>query len=524
MASATLFSPDLQQQGMGAPQRKEPKSLPPLVNRRPRQGAAAGPQSVGQGSPRRTYNPNRSEQKGKRPSAAATLTPDSSRNSEHHNTCLELLINGNVDAFVELFELTSKDPDDNGIAEDTAKLRKMQAALGDRDVKWGADDKLGAYESMKQLADWFKELNDLAVARQFCLSALRCAKVVGAQEVVAEAHMNLGLVYEQQGKLHEAVAEMEMTREGLDGQDPNAIKEACENLAGLMIKLADQLEARKDWEGSLERLKGMMDFAIKAENPGQVAKCNFRLGNVYEKLGRAQEAIDSLVLFMDQSDHGNEEEHNYACSVLAKSYERLGDTVTAANYLVRLVETSIRAEQHQITSEAAARLGKLYGHTGELEKSVQWYTTAFEKSKLVDDLTWVTECQIELGTARAKAMTQGYQRCLTNNKITDVVRLLMWTSHREESFTTQSPIGGAAVAADAGGADGASPADAEGAAAGTDAGADAEAEADAEATPPPLGIPSTTAPAADDLFAGIVVDAGAAEGADAGADAPAESA
>ena len=319
---------------------------------------------------------------------------------------------------------------------------------------------------------------------------------------------------------------MEMTRQGLVGQDSDATKEACENLARLMIKLADQHEARKDWEGSLERLNSMMGFAIKAENPGQVAKGNFRQGNVFEKLGRAQEAIDSLVLFMDQSDHGNEEEHNYACSVLAKSYERLGDTVTAANYLVRLVETSIRAEQHQITSEAAARLGKLYGNTGELDKSVQWYTTAFEKSKLVDDLTWVTECQIELGTARAKAMTQGYQRCLTNNKLADVVRLLMWTSHREESFTTQSPLGEEGAED----VDGASPASAEeGADAGAGADVGADAGADAGTTPPPLGIPS----AAPGAFASLVMgeaaagedgEAGGGGGGEAGGDAPAESA
>ena len=40
--------------------------------------------------------------------SSSVLAGRSSRNSDHHNTCLELLINGNVDAFVELFELTSK--------------------------------------------------------------------------------------------------------------------------------------------------------------------------------------------------------------------------------------------------------------------------------------------------------------------------------------------------------------------------------------------------------------------------------
>ena len=51
-----------------------------------------------------------------RPSSPPKLTPNwpvsllcgSSRNTPHHNTCLELLIAGHVNAFIELFELTSK--------------------------------------------------------------------------------------------------------------------------------------------------------------------------------------------------------------------------------------------------------------------------------------------------------------------------------------------------------------------------------------------------------------------------------
>lgn len=31
-------------------------------------------------------------------------------------------------------------------------------------------------------------------------------------------------------------------------------------------------------------------------------------------------------------------------------------------------------------------------------------------------------------------------RCLVNNKMTDIVRLLMWKSHREDSFTEESVL------------------------------------------------------------------------------------
>ncbi len=58
-------------------------------------------------------------------------------------------------------------------------------------------------------------------------------------------------------------------------------------------------------------------------------------------------------------DGGDELGQNEACSVLAKCYERLGDMDRAAGYLERLIETSSRAGQNRITSEAASRLGSL---------------------------------------------------------------------------------------------------------------------------------------------------------------------
>jgi hypothetical protein len=43
-----------------------------------------------------------------------------------------------------------------------------------------------------------------------------------------------------------------------------------------------------------------------------------------------------------------------------------------------------------------------------------------------------------LGQARARALAGGYQDALARNKLVDVVRLIMWKSAREESFTKES--------------------------------------------------------------------------------------
>lgn len=130
------------------------------------------------------------------------------------------------------------DPDDNGIAEDTTKLNKMQMALALRDASMEKNDTLGAYTSMRDLAQSFSSLGDFSVARQFCLTALHAAKENGTPEIVAEAHEALGVVYDEQGLLDEAVAEMYSMKELLTATDPVP---ASIQLARMMIKQADHV-------------------------------------------------------------------------------------------------------------------------------------------------------------------------------------------------------------------------------------------------------------------------------------------
>ena len=53
-----------------------------------------------------------------------------------------------------------------------------------------------------------------------------------------------------------------------------------------------QHESHKDWDSALASLLTARQMAEHANNAPQISKCYFRLGNVLEKLGRAQDAID----------------------------------------------------------------------------------------------------------------------------------------------------------------------------------------------------------------------------------------
>ena len=366
--------------------------------------------------------------------SVTTLEPDSNSNTVHHNTCLELLVTGHVGAFIELFNLTSRDPDRVGIADDKEKLGLLQLGLSRRDAAVQTGDAGKAYTALTQLGDDFEAKGDLGMARHFRETSLAAAEPLG-KATSARAYCALGLVMEKQGKLTGSYEQLQLMRAASEADT----SEACSHLVRVSITLADRAEDASDMQGSLEYLTSALALAQEGNEEASITTLRFRLGKAFVALGDAEKAIESLEKYMDSPGSKDDAEgKNRAFEVLATCYEKLGDTDRAANYLERLVETSTRAGQMTIASHASSRLGDIFGSMGKHEQSVHWYNHAFETARDLPDLGWITKCQIQLGRSRAAAMTTGFQDCLGNNKMVDVVRLLMWKSSREDSFSAES--------------------------------------------------------------------------------------
>jgi len=285
--------------------------------------------------------------------ALATLEPDSNANSVHHNTCLELLVTGHVGAFIELFNLTSRDPDKVGIADDKAKLGVMQLGLSRRDAAEQSGDAGKAYAALTQLGDEFEARGDLGMARHFRESSLAAAKPLGTA-TSARAYGAFGLVLEKQGNLKASYEQLQLMREASEGDT----SEACSHLIRVCMSLADGCEAADMWVGSLDYLTDALALAQEGSQEAAVTTCRFRLGRTFVALGEPEKAIESLEKYMDSpGSKVDVEGMNKAFEVLATCYEKLGDLDRAANYLERLVETSTREGQMTIASHASARLG-----------------------------------------------------------------------------------------------------------------------------------------------------------------------
>jgi tetratricopeptide (TPR) repeat protein len=229
-----------------------------------------------------------------------------------------------------------------------------------------------AFAALQELGASFEQLGDLAVSQHFRESALRAARSLEPAEVAA-AHGELGLVLEKQGQLAEAIVQLQQVRElAVD------TAEACNHLVRLTVALAERCEEAGELEASLENLLSAFELAEEAANTDDAVDCRFRLGRIYVELERPAEAIESLEQYMELAKHDDAVGMNRAFEVVAKCYEQLGDLDRAAGYLERLVETSSRADQHSITSRAAFRLGGIFKAMSDLDKSVHWYTRAFD--------------------------------------------------------------------------------------------------------------------------------------------------
>lgn len=130
-------------------------------------------------------------------------TVRSSNNTQHHNTCLELLVAGHVTAFIELFDLTGRDPDKRNLADDSEKLGQLGLLLARRDNAVQAGERSKEHGALVQLADTFEDHGDLNTAKHFRDSALVSASKLGAgaenASTLAVTHEKLALVLEKQG-------------------------------------------------------------------------------------------------------------------------------------------------------------------------------------------------------------------------------------------------------------------------------------------------------------------------------------
>lgn len=353
------------------------------------------------------------------------LEPSHAKASPRRQTCVDVLMGGHVEAFVELFMVTSNSLDSNDLSHSEAELSVLKSNLITAETAARVSDYDTVYMSYKRIADHFDEVNQLKTSRQFRNTAQAAAVRTGNHSNIAAAHHARGLVEEKLGDIEMAVAcYQDMAKECTNaGADQTT---ACSCIIRSKTCLAEAAESSGDMDASLKHLRDAYGFTRNVDLPELASQCLFRIGRACELLGDADAAIESLEKYMTGSHPATPMGRNQACAVLARCYERRGDLETAIEYLKKLVETSVQQDQIDITIDSAAKLGELYSSRGDYGESIRWYTKAYEVAVRLKQPMRSLALRIALGKARAMALRPGYIDRLEQNsgKVGESIRSL----------------------------------------------------------------------------------------------------
>lgn len=358
------------------------------------------------------------------------LEPNSNRNTPRHNACLDVLLGGNVEAFIELFGITSNGV--TGQADTEEDLHILKSNLTQAELATRQNDYETTYMSLKRIADHFEKTEQLSRCRHFRQKAQRAAEDLENLDRLAAAHNALGLVEEKLQDIEMAVACFEdMYNTNIRNQAD--VKAACHNLVRTKTKLAEQREAEQDITAAFTLLKSSLEYSLKLETAEHSAMCYYRLGRICEILGDADSAIQHLESYMALSPTLSG--RNLACMVLARCYERKGDLETVIVYLKKLVNSSREQKQKKLEMDTTAKLAKIYSKQGDDQQAIAWYTIAFECAREVNDIPRILELRVAVGMAKATALRGGYINNLTTNTTEAVTTMLKWSSCREGSLS-----------------------------------------------------------------------------------------
>jgi len=364
--------------------------------------------------------------------------------------CIDILMQGNVQSFIDFFYLTHKaesspesqstsvaepeqdekppkPPDDTPLPIDDSYLvfikeRLVKAENADRN-----GDLQSRYQAFTELAHYFFMAGDHRRAIQFYEQCLGICKLKIDLHLEAEANKNLGTVYERIGDISTAITynERVLVLAEMSGSETDS-KSASEHLIAAYKDYANRLEQKEDHTLAAVYHEKCMNSAA---DPHDVANATYRLGIACQKLGEIDRAIDLMKKYLEMSRLNNDQvgEGN-ACHSLAQAYQSRGETSTAIQYLEIYHELAQMTGLIEAQGQACASLGVIYMKNGDFINAVQYFEKNFEIARASADRAMIDRARINLGIARGHLQMSNFIRTVVAEN--GLKSLLKWKNRR----------------------------------------------------------------------------------------------
>lgn len=350
--------------------------------------------------------------------------------SDKQSLCIDILVGGYVNSFVDFFYLTHRSEDDQAgrkkISDEQLLNIKENLTSAEKAHRRGDSDKvLMAYE---QLAGFFQESADYKTGIYFYEKCLDIAESMDDLPMQGNANLNLGLTHDSMGDLAAAIKFHERHLQlATEMADEERLQAANHQLVEAYRRFAEVHEKKSDDSEAVALYKKCLTAAADAKDLRSEGLATYRLGLACAASGDKTASIEYQQRYLDickrTSDMLGE---GSACAALAHSFRDLKETVLAIRYLEKYLNIATRNKQSVAQAEACAALGAIYSEEGEHEKAVTFFEKTFEIARSVGDRKLVDSARINLGMARGNMTMGNYMGVVT----TDLPALLKWKTKR----------------------------------------------------------------------------------------------
>ncbi|KAM6206557.1 LOW QUALITY PROTEIN: tetratricopeptide repeat protein 29 [Sarcoramphus papa] len=385
------------------------------------------------------------------------------RNSYKKNICIDMLRQGYHKSFSELFALIQKwnalreaaGPgsaiwQQKSLEEQPDKLDQLYHFLTRAEAAQRAGHYEEVYDNQLNLAYCFDDPEDKWLSNYFyeqCFNTAQLIKIDGGKRE-AQAHLNMGLINEEQGHVMKAAEHYEafyQLTEGSTWKDEtghtyNSL--ACEHLWRIYTLLADKMLENKEYQQAIKTLTKALKMAKEGGDMKMEGEAAYCLSLAYHFAGEQQTALSNLntsvkifTALCDSAGLGR------AYAAIAKILVSQGKAAETIKYLGEFMKAAENAHLSQSLVDACVLLGNIYNERGNYKEAFEYFSQASEAAKTLNNLPLVDETKTYCGIAKAHKLMVAFNSHIEAEDPVSLNYLLAWKENRSDMCTDPLTVG-----------------------------------------------------------------------------------
>lgn len=367
---------------------------------------------------------------------AAMKSADEPVMTDKQSLCIDILVAGHVNSFVDFFYLTHRAEEEVSNHSSAShpppipdsKLGPIKSHLTSAERAHRRGDSEQVYESYEALAHDFHATQDYKTSIYFYEKCLDLAESMEDLAQQCNSNLNLGLTHDAMGDTAAAIRFHEKHKEIASAMGAQSrIQTANQQLVEAYRRYAEEHERKDDNATAVLLYKRCLAAAQESNDLRSEGLATYRLGVACAAMGDKNDSIEYQQKYLHICKRiGDQLGEGAACAALAHSFKEMGQTDLAVSYLEKYQSIAQRNKQSVAQAEACAALGSIHSASGDHHLAVNYFEKTFDIARTVGDRKLIDSARINLGMARGNMSMSKYMGVVKDN----LPALLNWKTRR----------------------------------------------------------------------------------------------